>query len=67
MKGNGSDEPDLTHTGDHAGNTAAECEHSGDTRGKSLGLVVEISVVTAETALENKVIGECDTLVDGEL
>lgn len=67
VKSNRSDEPDLAHTGDHTGDTAAEREHGGDTRRKSLGLIVEICVVALETSLEDEMIGKCDTLVNGKL
>lgn len=66
VQGNGSDEPHLAHAGDHAGDTEAESSDGGDTRRQSLGVVPEHGVVAFESLLEEEVVRERNTLVDGE-
>lgn len=60
------DKPYLAHAEHHACNTAAECCNGSNARGQFVWLVVPFWVVTAETALEDKMIGERDTFVDCE-
>jgi hypothetical protein len=66
MKGNWADEPDLAHARNHASNTEAEGSGSGDAWRQSLGIVPEFGGVAGETMLEEEVVGERDTLVNGE-
>lgn len=66
MKSDRPNPPGLTHTCNHTSNTAAESENGSDPRREFVWLVVDFRVVSAETALEDEMISNGDTLVDGE-
>lgn len=61
-----ADIPRLAHTGDHTGNTEAEGDRRGNSQGQFLALVVDLGVITAEPTLEDEVVGDGDSGVDGQ-
>jgi hypothetical protein len=64
VQGNRSNEPDLRHSADHAGDTEAESSDGGNAWRKSLRVVVEFWVVASHALLEEEVVTESDAFVD---
>ncbi len=62
----GSNEPHLSHTHDSAEDAEAESCNSGDTWWELGGLIVDFGCVASETTLEDEVLGERDTFVNGK-
>lgn len=66
MDRNASHVPNLTHASDHARNTTAEGQDSGNARREALGMIIVLRPVSFHATLEVKVVGEGDAFVDGQ-
>lgn len=66
MQGNGANKPDLAHSSDHTGNSAAESKDGGKAGRKLGGLIVMGCDVSVHCALVDEMVAESNALIDGE-
>lgn len=64
--GDGSNEPGLTHTGDHADDAKGERDASREAVRKLLGLVVVLGTVSTKATANNEVVSDSDTGIDSQ-
>lgn len=56
----------LRHASHHSRNTEAESTNSGNAGWQRLSVAIQLWVVARETLLEEEMVAEGDTLIDGE-